>query len=244
MQARPDDRQSRQEHRAELAAAVDQAAGDIADAGIHVEGRAVDPVMLGQQTSEDFRLVVFAATPPVPFDLLEGDHVGTGHDLGDAFEIVAAVGAEAVLDVVADEFHDGPAPPQPVPRGSLAGNAAATAERLGQQRRRSRRRLVRRRGTGRRGSRSPAKRGDRHASLHPSRRRCLRCRSRRPGKPPVHSARLRPAGRRVARGRKVHGPRQEATDPVRSLFAAKSLSATATAPAGRRRPRSSASASR
>ena len=38
-------------------------------------------------------------------DFLQRDDIRTGHDTRGSFEIVAAVGAEAVLDVVADEFQ-------------------------------------------------------------------------------------------------------------------------------------------
>jgi len=110
VEPRPDDRQARQQHRAELTAAVDEATAGVADAGVHVESGAVDPVMVGQEPAQDFGLVVLARAPPVPLDLLQRDDVGVGHDLGDAFEIVAAVCAETVLDVVADELHDGPRP--------------------------------------------------------------------------------------------------------------------------------------
>ena len=48
MVARRHDRQSRQNHRAELPAPIDEPAFRIAIAGIHIEICAVDPVMLGK----------------------------------------------------------------------------------------------------------------------------------------------------------------------------------------------------
>ena len=61
VQPRPGDRQARQKHGSELPAAVDDAAVAIAKARVHVEGRAVDPIMIGQKPTEDFWLVVLVA---------------------------------------------------------------------------------------------------------------------------------------------------------------------------------------
>ena len=89
-------------------------------AGVHVEGRAVDHVVVRQQPRQDLGLVVLVAACHSALDLLQRDHVGVGDDLGDALEIIAPVGAEAVLDIVADEFHEAP-----VAKGiSLVGAAA------------------------------------------------------------------------------------------------------------------------
>ena len=108
MQPRPQDRKARQQHGAELAAAVDDAAVGTAAAGVHVEGRAVDGVVVRQQPCQDFGLVVLVAALPQALDFLQRDHVCVGHDLCDAPEVIAPVGAEAVLDIVADEFHEAP----------------------------------------------------------------------------------------------------------------------------------------
>ena len=65
-------------------------------------------MVVRQQPRQDFGLVVLVAALPVALDLLQRDHVGVGDDLRDALEIIAAVGAETVLDIVADEFHEAP----------------------------------------------------------------------------------------------------------------------------------------
>ena len=85
MQARPDDRQLRQHHGAELPAPVDDAAVALL-AGVHVEGRTIDPVIAGQQPGKKLRLVVLIAALPVPFHFLQRDDVGAGNDLGTARE--------------------------------------------------------------------------------------------------------------------------------------------------------------
>ena len=43
--------------------------------------------MVGQQTAEQFRLVVFPGALPMAFDLLQRDDIGARHDLGGAFEL-------------------------------------------------------------------------------------------------------------------------------------------------------------
>ena len=50
-------------------------------AGVHVEGRAIDPVIVRQQPGKEFRLVVLIAAQPVPLHFLQGDDVGAGNDL-------------------------------------------------------------------------------------------------------------------------------------------------------------------
>ena len=84
--------------------------------------------MVRQQPRQQFGLVVLAAALPVALDFLQRDDVGAGDDLGDALEIIAAVGAKAVLDIVADEFHEGSAPaPSGISRqAAVAQQAGAT----------------------------------------------------------------------------------------------------------------------
>ena len=105
--ARPDDRQARHQHAAELAPFVDQPASVVAVARIRVEARPEDPVMVGQQLGEHGDLVVVVGARPVAFDLLQGDDVGALHHLGDARQVVALVEADAVLDVVAEKLQGG-----------------------------------------------------------------------------------------------------------------------------------------
>ena len=77
----------------------------IAIARVHVEIRAVDPVMLGEQRAEHRRRIDAAGTLPVTVDFLQRDDVGVPYFGRDAREVVAAVLAEPVLDVVRDELH-------------------------------------------------------------------------------------------------------------------------------------------
>ena len=105
MVARRHDRQSRQNHGAELPAPIDEPAFRIAIAGIHIEIGTVDPVMLGKPCTQDRSGVNATRAPPMALHFLQGDDVGPLDLAGDASEVVALVFPESVLDVVSDELH-------------------------------------------------------------------------------------------------------------------------------------------
>ncbi len=91
VEARPHHRPAGQQHVAELAAAVDHCAIGRNLAGIHVESRAIDPVVAGQQGAEFGRLVGHGGARPMAFDFLQGDDVGALERGGDAPEVIAVV---------------------------------------------------------------------------------------------------------------------------------------------------------
>ena len=84
MVARRDDRQSRQNHRAELPAPIDEPAFHITIAGIHIEIGTVDPVMLGKLCTQDDRGVDATGALPMALHFLQGDDVGVLDLAGDA----------------------------------------------------------------------------------------------------------------------------------------------------------------
>jgi len=103
--ARGHDRRPRQDHRAELTPAIDQPASGVAVTRVHVEIGAVDPIVLGQMRPEHRRSVDATRALPMALHLLQGDDV-CGLDLaGDAREVVPVVLAEAVLNIIGDEFQ-------------------------------------------------------------------------------------------------------------------------------------------
>ena len=73
----------------------------------HVEGRGVDPMMIGQQPTQQGGLVIVVGARPVAIHLLQGDEITMAQRSGDAGHIVATVAAKAVLDVEAGELHGG-----------------------------------------------------------------------------------------------------------------------------------------
>jgi hypothetical protein len=105
MVARRHDRQSRQNHCAELPAPIDEPAFRVAIAGIHIEIGTVDPVMLGKLCTQGGSGVDATRAPPMALHLLQGDDVGVLDLAGDASEVVAVIFAQPVLDVVGDDLH-------------------------------------------------------------------------------------------------------------------------------------------
>lgn len=61
--------------------------------------------MAGQGRFEPCGLIVEVRALPVPIDLLQGHDIGPLHHLRGAGQIIAAIGAKAVLDVVAEQDH-------------------------------------------------------------------------------------------------------------------------------------------
>ena len=96
---------------AELAVTADEASyGALKDAlsgtGIEVAGRPEDGVMVGEQSLQLGDHVDMAVAVEVPAYLLQRDDVGAVDAGDDARQVEAIVETDAVLDVVADEFHD------------------------------------------------------------------------------------------------------------------------------------------
>jgi len=95
----------RQHHIAELEGGGDGAAVFQARADIGLEIAAVDGEVFGQRLAKLGHHVAAAIVGVVARDLLQRDHVGAAHGIGDAADIVAAVEADAVVDVVGYELH-------------------------------------------------------------------------------------------------------------------------------------------
>jgi hypothetical protein len=95
--ARPQDRPARDDGIAEAAAAVgDSAVGlDRAGVGLH---RAVEAEIAVEPPADLGRLVGVTVLRPAAYGLLEADDIGCGHRIGDARDVVLAVGADAVVD--------------------------------------------------------------------------------------------------------------------------------------------------
>src|SRR6266545_3703452 len=106
MVARRHDRQSRQNHCAELPAPIDEPAFRITIAAIHIEIGAVHPVVLRKLCTQDGRGVDATGALPMALHFLQGDDVRVLDLAGDASEVVAVVFAEPVLDVVGDDLHE------------------------------------------------------------------------------------------------------------------------------------------
>ena len=84
--------------------AINQPARGVAVTGVYVEIGSVNPVVFGQMRSEHSRSVDATGALPVTLHFLQGDDVSVLDLASDAREIVPVVLAEAVLDVIGDEF--------------------------------------------------------------------------------------------------------------------------------------------
>ena len=96
-------------------------------ARIHVEGRTIDMVIARQKPRQDRRLIVKPRPLPETLDLLQRNDFGAIDDARDAIEVIAAVAAEAVLNVVADQLHANAPPPGRVLSPARPGWQAAAS---------------------------------------------------------------------------------------------------------------------
>ena len=76
--------------------------------GVHIETRAVDPIVIAQALGEAGGLIDEARAGPVPFHFLQRDDVRALDFAHDAIEVEAAVLAATVLNVVGDETQRTP----------------------------------------------------------------------------------------------------------------------------------------
>ena len=74
-------------------------------AGIHVKGRTISRVIPRQHLRQQGRLIVTICPVPMALYFLQGNDVCVGQSIGNARNIVTAVTAEPVLDVIADELQ-------------------------------------------------------------------------------------------------------------------------------------------
>ena len=89
-------------------------------------------VIARQKPRQDRRLVVKPRPLPETLDLLQRDDFGAIDDARDAFEVIAAVAAEAILNVVADQLHaNAPPPGACLVLQGVAGKPRPACERVG-----------------------------------------------------------------------------------------------------------------
>ena len=103
--AAAEDGGARQQHVAELPAAIADPSIRLGDAGIHIQSRAVDPVVVRQQGGQLLHLVRHPGARPETLHLLQGDHIRSAHLIGDTGEVVTVVFPQSEVDVVGNQIH-------------------------------------------------------------------------------------------------------------------------------------------
>ena len=99
-------RPARQDHVSELQAALHGAPLRLVDAEQHVAGCSKAGEVVRKQGLEFRHHVDGTVAGETAGHLLQQDDVGVGKAVGDPFKVVATVEADAVLDIIARQFHD------------------------------------------------------------------------------------------------------------------------------------------
>ena len=105
-EARGGDRKTRQDHIAELEAAIDGPAIFDGRTGIDLASRPEGGKVLRHQIAENGGKIRLAVAMKIPRHFLQRNHVGAFKTCSNAFGIETAVQTDAVLDVIAQKLHD------------------------------------------------------------------------------------------------------------------------------------------